>query len=214
MTDAAARRLIRGVYAVTPDIAETAVLIAKVGAAIDGGVRLVQYRNKTASPALRIEQAQALSLLCSRRGAVLIVNDHVDAAHAAGAAGVHLGGGDGGVGPARALLGAGKLIGVSCYDSIDRARAAANEGADYIAFGSFFPSRVKPGAVRASVELLSQAKHELTLPIVGIGGITCDNAAELVNAGADAVAVISAIFDADDVCRAAAAFAPVFQAAP
>lgn len=214
MTGAASRRLIRGLYAVTPDIAETAVLIEKVGAAIDGGVRLVQYRNKTASPTLRIEQAQALSLLCSRRGAALIVNDHVDIAHAAGADGVHLGGDDGGVGSARALLGAGKLIGVSCYASVERARDAANEGADYIAFGSFFPSRVKPGAVRASIDLLALAKRELTLPIVAIGGITPDNAAALVAAGADAVAVISAVFDTDGVCRAAAAFAPVFKAAP
>ncbi len=213
MTGAPARRLIRGLYAVTPDIAETAVLIEKVGAAIDGGVRLIQYRNKTASPALLLEQAQALSILCLTRGAALIVNDHVDIAHAVGADGVHLGGDDGGVDRARGILDAGKLIGVSCYASIDRARDAANDGADYIAFGSFFPSRVKPGAVRAPVELLADAKRELTLPIVGIGGITRENAPGLVAAGADAVAVISAVFDADDVCRAAAGFAPVFNAA-
>ena len=211
MTAESTQSPVRGLYAVTPDIADTAVLVAKVNAAIDGGARLIQYRNKTASNALLLEQAKALSLLCSSRGALLIVNDHVDIAHTADADGVHVGGEDAGVGPARAVLGAGKLIGVSCYASIDRARAAANEGADYVAFGSFFPSRVKPGAVRASVELLKEAKRALSLPIVAIGGITCENAPALITAGADAVAVISAVFDTGNVCGAAAEFASVLK---
>lgn len=214
MTGSAARRLVRGLYAVTPDIADTAVLLEKVGAALDGGARLIQYRNKTASSALLLEQAKALTLLCSSRGAALIVNDHVDIAHAVDADGVHVGDDDSRVGPARATLGMAKLIGVSCYASLERARTAAKDGADYIAFGSFYPSRVKPGAVRASVELLSDAKRELTLPIVAIGGITSDNAPPLVHAGADALAVISAVFDAGDVSRAAAAFNPIFEVSP
>jgi thiamine-phosphate pyrophosphorylase len=198
---------------VTPDISETAVLLAKVGDAIAGGARLIQYRNKTAPHALLLEQAKALAVLCSSRGAALVINDHVDIAHAADADGVHLGGDDGTAGAARAVLGPAKLIGVSCYASIERARAAAKDGADYVAFGSFFPSRVKPGAVRASIELLTEAARELALPIVAIGGITRDNARALVSAGADAVAVISAVFDTTDVCAAASAFAPIFEGA-
>lgn len=213
MTAAASRRLVRGLYAVTPDIAETAILVAKVAAALDGGARLIQYRNKTASSALLLEQAKALALLCSSRSATLIVNDHVDIAQAVDADGVHLGDDDGSVGDARAVLGAAKLIGVSCYASIERARTAATDGADYVAFGSFYPSRVKPGALRASVGLLVEAQRELALPIVAIGGITADNAAALVNAGADALAVISAVFDSNDVCHAATELGSVFKVA-
>ena len=210
MTPADARRRVRGLYAVTPDFTDTEALVSKVDAAIDGGARLIQYRNKTASAALLLEQAHALSRLCASRGALLIVNDHVDIALATDAHGVHLGSEDGGTLAARALLGPSKLIGISCYASMNRARDAANEGADYIAFGSFFPSRVKPGAARASVGLLLTAKRELSIPVVAIGGITRDNAAALVRAGADALAVISAVFDAGDVARAARAFEPLF----
>ena len=210
MNVAHARRLVRGLYAVTPDETDTDRLVAAVGEAISGGARLVQYRNKTAPEHLRVEQARALKALCASRSAALIVNDHAELALEAGADGVHLGGEDGSCVEARRKLGAAKLIGISCYDRIALAREAEREGADYVAFGSFFPSRVKPGAVHAPLALLAQARRELGVPIVAIGGITSVNAASLVQAGADAVAVISAVFDAPDVAAAARQFDALF----
>ena len=214
MTRADARRAVRGLYAVTPDRTDTERLVAEVGAALDGGVRLVQYRNKTASRALRVAQARALKALCSAHGARLIVNDHVDIALAADADGVHLGGEDGSALAARELLGPARLIGVSCYASMDRAHAAQKEGADYVAFGSFFASRVKPGAVLASLELLIEARRDLSVPVVAIGGINSGNAAALLGSGADAVAVITDVFDAPDITRAARAYTGLFSVSP
>jgi len=205
------RDLVRGLYAVTPDALDTARLLDQVGAALQGGARLVQYRNKSDDSTLKLEQARALNALCIEHSAALIVNDDVAIAAASGAAGVHLGRDDGSLADARAALGRGKLIGISCYDDLGRARAAAQAGADYVAFGSFFPSRVKPGAVRASVALLEGAKRELELPIVAIGGITSENGGALVRAGADALAVISALFDEPDVTAAASRFKPLFD---
>jgi thiamine-phosphate pyrophosphorylase len=208
-----ARRALRGLYAVTPDSEDTSALVRDVAAAIAGGAKLIQYRNKVAPPALRREQAAALQSLCRERGAALIVNDFVDLARAVDADGVHLGRDDGAAAEARALLGPGKLIGISCYRSLETARAAEGAGADYVAFGSFFASTVKPGAVRAPLELLTQAKQTLSVPVVAIGGITAENGEALVHAGADALAVISAVFAADDVESAARAFAPLFETA-
>lgn len=212
MSPADARRLVRGLYVVTPDTPDTAGLLADVEAAISGGARLVQYRNKSAAQPLRLTQAQALKALCASRGATLIINDHLELALEVDAGGVHLGGEDGSCVEARQALGASKLIGISCYDRIGLARDAVREGADYVAFGSFFPSRVKPGAVRAPLELLTQAKLELRVPVVAIGGITGENAKALIGAGADAVAVISAVFDAVDVAEGAARFGALFTA--
>jgi thiamine-phosphate pyrophosphorylase len=197
---------------VTPDATDTDVLLRNIDAAIVGGVRVVQYRNKDASPALRLEQAKALKALCASRDVALIVNDHIEVARAVDADGVHLGREDGSAAIGRDALGPHKLVGVSCYQSLARAHAAADEGADYVAFGSFFPSRVKPGAVRPPVDLLTQAKNELAVPIVAIGGITIENGGALVHAGADALAVISALFQASDVTAAAAGFAALFEA--
>jgi thiamine-phosphate pyrophosphorylase len=205
------RAAVRGLYAVTPDMLDTAWLARAVQAALSGGARLIQYRNKTASRELRLGQAQALAALCAQSGAIFIVNDDVEIARAVGADGVHVGSQDAPLATARAALGPGRLVGVSCYDRLSLARAAREGGADYIAFGSFFPSRVKPGAVRAPIELIAQAKREIALPVVAIGGITPENAPDLVAQGVDAVAVISAIFDAPDIAAAARAFAPLFE---
>jgi thiamine-phosphate pyrophosphorylase len=208
-----ARRAIRGLYAVTPDTEDTASLVRNVAAAIAGGAMLIQYRSKIAAPDVRLEQARALTSLCRERRALLIVNDSVDLARAVDADGVHLGRDDGEAAPARAALGADKIVGISCYRSLEIARAAEAGGADYVAFGSFYPSSVKPGAVRAALELLTQAKQALTVPVVAIGGITAENGGELVRAGADALAVITAVFAAHDVEAAARAFAPLFETA-
>jgi thiamine-phosphate pyrophosphorylase len=207
-----ARRLVRGLYAVTPDTGDTERLVAAVSSAISGGARTVQYRNKRAPDALALDQARALKDVCASLGAAFIVNDRIGLAIEIDADGVHLGSEDGSCVEARKKLGRAKLIGISCYDRIELAREAVRNGADYVAFGSFFPSRVKPGAVRAPLELLAQAKRELAVPVVAIGGITSGNAVELIRAGADAVAVISAVFDAVDVSDAARSFEALFDA--
>jgi thiamine-phosphate pyrophosphorylase len=207
---------LRGLYAVTPDVADTARLAAMVEAAIAGGAGAIQYRNKSAAPALRAEQAARLARVCAGRGALLIVNDDVALARAVGAHGVHLGIDDGDVAAARALVGEKMLIGVSCYTELLRARRLVIEGADYVAFGSFFPSPTKPDARHAEMTLLTRSR-KLGVPVVAIGGITADNARELIAAGADAVAVITAVFGHADlaaITQAAAAIATCFERNP
>jgi thiamine-phosphate pyrophosphorylase len=203
------RKTVSGLYAVTPGLADSALLTGKVEAALRGGAQVVQYRNKTADERLRREQALRIARLCRDAGACFIVNDSIELAREVAADGVHLGKDDDGVGAARALLGPGKLIGVSCYNQLWRARDAVVQGADYIAFGSFFPSPTKPGAVTAGRDLLRAAK-EFSRPIVAVGGITPDNASGLIEAGADAVAVVAAVFNAHDVERAARRIAGLF----
>jgi len=174
-----------------------------VRAALDGGVRLVQYRDKSDNAGRRLAEARALAALCHDHGALLLVNDDPHLARDAGADGVHLGRDDLGVAEARAVLGEGAIIGVSCYNEIERAFAAERAGADYVAFGSFHPSPSKPDAVRAPLALLKRARARIHLPIVVIGGITPANAGPLALAGADAAAVISGVLDADDITAAA-----------
>lgn len=204
----------RGLYAVTPDEADSARLMALVLSALAGGTRIVQYRNKSTDAALRREQATALCALCREHGAALIINDDLELAMAVDADGLHLGGEDGSLAAARARLGPDKLLGASCYSRIDNARRAIAEGADHIAFGSFFVSTVKPGAVRSSPSLLAEAKLKFNVPVVAIGGITLENAPQLIAAGADSVAVISALFGAPDVMRAAREFNTLFDNSP
>ena len=201
---------VSGLYAVTPDELDDSKLIAQVHAALTGGARLVQYRNKRAEPAVCRRQAKALLSLCRRYRAPLIVNDHTDLALEIGADGVHLGNDDESIAAARARLGPLAIIGASCYNRLESARKAQQAGATYIAFGSFFPSSVKPGAVHAPLTLLHEAKRELKLPMVAIGGIDHINAPQLIAAGADSVAVISALFSAEDVRSAALHFSKLF----
>jgi thiamine-phosphate pyrophosphorylase len=206
---------VTGLYVITPDIADTDVLVARVVAALDGGAAVTQYRSKSAPPAARRRQARALARVHALRGALFIVNDDPDLARDVDADGVHLGEDDPGIGAARALVGPDRLIGVSCYDDLNRARTAIDDGADYVAFGSFFASAIKPFARRPDIELLVRAR-ELGVPVVAIGGITSANAATLIDAGASAVAVISDVFahdDPEEVKRAADAFAALFRGA-
>jgi thiamine-phosphate pyrophosphorylase len=204
-----ARRL-RGLYAVTPDLADTADLVARVEAAVDGGAIAIQYRNKLADTALRQQQAEALARVAAKRDVLYVVNDDPALCEETRADGVHLGEDDGSVAAARRIVGPERLIGVSCYDDFERARSAVAAGADYVAFGSFFPSSVKPAARRADLSLLARAAA-LRVPVVAIGGIDAVNARDLKREGADAVAVISAVFDAQDVRAAARAIAAVFD---
>lgn len=207
MTPSRMAPCLRGLYLITPDEPDTARLLARVEAVLAHAV-LLQYRNKAASDALRGVQAEALAALCERHGVPLVVNDDLALARALGA-GVHVGEHDAGVRAAREALGPGALVGASCYDDPDRARAAAAAGASYIAFGAFFPSGTKPQARRADPALLRGAAG-LGLPRVAIGGITPDNAAGLVAAGADLLAVIGGVFDAPDPPAAAQALRAMF----
>ena len=200
-----------GLYAITPDVPETPRLLAAAQAALAGGARLLQYRNKSASVALRLLQGRALQALCREYQAPLIINDHLDLALALDADGLHLGAEDGSLTAARARLGPEKILGASCYDRLELAHEAERLGVDYVAFGSFFPSSVKPGAVCAPLALLGSAKRRLSAPVIAIGGITLDNAPQLIAAGADGVAVISALFGADDVNLAARRFSALFS---
>lgn len=199
----------RGVYLITPEDDDTGRLVARVGAVLDGAV-LLQYRNKRASPSLRRTQADALRGLCTERGVALIINDDLALAREISADGVHLGEHDGNPQAARERLGAEALIGVSCYDNLDRARSAADAGASYIAFGAFFPSSTKPLARRACFDLLRDSAA-FGLPRVAIGGITPDNARSVIDAGADLIAVISGVFDAPDPVAAAQAYRACFD---
>ena len=199
-----------GVYAITPETADTARLLAQVEAALRGGVAAVQYRDKSGDVARRHEQASELVALCRRFGAPLIVNDDLRLADLADADGVHLGRDDGTVREARIILGRHKFVGASCYQSLDLALAAQAAGADYVAFGSFFPSPTKPDAGRASLDLLREAAPQIHLPLVAIGGITRVNAPALLDAGADCLAVLSALFEGADVTANAQALNQLF----
>lgn len=201
---------LRGLYAVTPEMADTATLAARVEQCLAGGAALLQYRNKSAAPALALEQCRRLAALCRAHGVPFVVNDSVDLALACGADGVHVGRADADARAARRAL-PRAIVGVSCYDDVTRASAAAAAGADYVAIGSVFSSPTKPAAVRAPLALLAQARGASGLPVVAIGGITLANAPEVVAAGADMLAVISAVFDASDVAAAARAFADLFH---
>lgn len=198
-----------GLFALTPDDPDTARLAAKVAVVIDGGAALVQYRNKTADPALRHAQAHVLAALCRDRGVPLIINDDIALACEVGAAGAHIGRGDGDIAAARAALGPERLLGVSCYNDLARARTAVAAGANYIAFGAVFASSTKPGAVPATLDLITAARA-LGRPIAAIGGITLERAPQVLAAGADLLAVISDLFDAPDPQARAAGYRPLF----
>jgi len=201
----------RGLYAVSDG--PRVDLVDACAAALAGGARVLQYRDKGRDAARRLEEARALRALCARHGVPLIVNDDVELAAAVGADGVHLGEHDPSLDEARARLGAGAIVGVSCYDSFERARQFAAAGADYLAFGAFFPSPTKPQARRAGPELL-RAARALGKPLVAIGGITHANARVPIDAGADCVAVVSALFGAADITASARAFAALFDPPP
>ena len=205
------KRKLAGLYAITPDEPRTDILVRKVGQALRGGASVVQYRNKTAGPELRREQGRALAALCREAGAPFIVNDDLALALALDADGVHLGGDDGDLAEARQRLGQARLLGASCYNRIELAEAAALAGVDYLAFGSVFSSGTKPGAVRAPLAIFAEARRSFALPLVAIGGITLENAPQVFAAGADAVAVISAVFDAGDIAASAAGFTRLHQ---
>ena len=201
----------RGLYAITPDEADTGRLLARVEAVLKAGATWLQYRNKAAGDDLRAEQALALQPLCRGFHVPLIINDDWALAAAIGAAGAHLGEADGELALARHEMGPDAILGASCYNDASLARQAVFAGASYVAFGAFFPSSTKPNARQASPALLQETAG-LGVPRVAIGGITPDNARPLVEAGADMVAVISGVFDAADPAAATRAYLSCFEA--
>lgn len=207
------KRPLRGLYAITDSqLLSDGRLLPYVEAALKGGARLLQYRDKSQDEARRLREAQALAELCRRYDAELIIND--DAALAARlGVGVHLGQEDGSLSSARARLDRRALVGATCHAQLELADQAAAEGASYLAFGRFYNSQTKPGAPAASLELLQQARQRYRLPLVAIGGVTLDNAPDLIGAGAHLVAVVHALFAADsaaEVEQRARAFAALF----
>lgn len=204
-------KLSRGLYLVTPDCRDTGELLACLHDALAGHPAVVQYRNKLATADARREQAAAAAALAHAAGALFIVNDSVELALDVGADGVHIGREDGDVAAARAAIGPGRILGVSCYDEWARAEQAVAAGADYVAFGAMFASTVKPEAVQAPIELVRRAKAELSVPVCCIGGITLDNAPQLIEAGADLLAVISDVYKAHDPAVRAAAFQALYD---
>lgn len=203
---------LRGLYAIADTQAlDEAHILAAIDAAIAGGARAVQYRDKRSQPEVRLNQARIISDLCRRHGVYFFINDDVALAAATNAHGVHLGRDDLPLAQARAQLGANRLIGISCYNELGHALTAQQRGANYIAFGSFFPSRTKPQAVRATPELLREARTQLQIPIVAIGGITPENGITLIEAGADMLAVIEGVFAQPDIQAAAQRYAKLFR---
>ncbi|MDO8932236.1 MAG: thiamine phosphate synthase [Rhodocyclaceae bacterium] len=202
---------LRGLYAITPNDNLLPRLSALVGSALAGGVKFVQYRNKFAPAPLKRAQAAELLRICRAADARLIVNDDVWLALEVGADGVHLGREDGDIKMARQVLGDKRIVGVSCYGEFDRAAEAAAAGADYVAVGSVFASVTKPEATRASLDLLTKVKRELTLPVAAIGGITIANVGQVIAAGADMVAVITDLFNTMNIQERAAAYQTLFE---
>lgn len=202
--------MISGLYAITPETDDTGALLAMVEAALCGGTAVVQYRDKSNDIARQHEQASELLALCQRYRVPLIINDSLRLADLVGADGIHIGSDDATIHEARIVLGPDRIVGVSCYQSLPLALKAQVAGADYVAFGSFFPSKTKPGAVLVDMDLLRQAVQAIHLPIVAIGGINSSNAGSLIDAGADAIAVITALFDSNDIETTAQQFANLF----
>ena len=210
------RPQLQGLYGITPSslLDSDRKILTAVTAALQGGMRWLQYRAKGLNRDKRLRQAEALSRLCREHGAGFIINDDVELALQVIADGVHLGREDGSIERARDRLGDAFVLGVSCYNEPDRALAASAAGADYIAFGRFFPSRTKPQAVQADPALLAWAHRETGLPVCAIGGITIDNAGKLLDQGADLLAVVDGLFSADDIRERARAFSSLIAQQP
>lgn len=203
--------IIKGLYAVTPDEQDTDVLLAKVEAALQGGINILQYRNKQANHKLLTQQAQAILPLCRQYNVPLIINDSVKLCLTLDADGIHIGAEDGNLSEVRTRLGPNKILGASCYNRFDLALTAQQAGADYVAFGACFASTTKPNAPIASLDLFKLAQAQLHIPTVAIGGIMLTNVLQAIDAGASAIAVINAIFNSSDVKLSTQQFAQLFD---
>ena len=206
------RYSLKGLYGITDaKLMSKETVFSQVEQALLGGAAVIQYRDKHSDNNLRLNQARQLTALCQRYERPLLINDDVELAVACGAAGVHLGQQDGSVAEARQKLGKQAIIGVTCHSSLELALSAQAEGADYVAFGAFYPSSTKPNATPAPIELLTDAHQQLQIPVVAIGGITVDNARQLIEPGADMIAVVHSLFAADDITDRARRFCRLFS---
>ena len=203
--------IIKGLYAITPDSADLNTLIQKTQWAIEGGAFMVQYRSKILNRDVKMQQCAAILRLCREYEIPCIVNDDVDMCRILEADGVHLGEKDDNIAEVRHILGENAIIGSSCYDQLDRAKSAQKEGASYVAFGAMFPTSTKPNAPRATLALLKEAKREIQIPIVAIGGITVNNAHDVIKTGIDAIAVITSLYDAKTIKETAETFVKMFH---
>lgn len=205
------RNKLTGLYAITDaSQSDTQQLIIDVEQALLGGARIIQFRDKSNDQQQRQQTANTLRALTQQHNALFIINDDVLLANTSQADGVHLGADDASISAARTQLGPTAIIGVSCYNDFISAKQAAISGASYIAFGRFFPSRTKPNATQADIEILQKAKLELDIPIVAIGGITTENGASLINAGANMLAVVDDVFGQADITAAAHRYQKLF----
>jgi thiamine-phosphate pyrophosphorylase len=203
--------IIKGLYAITPDMADLNTLIQKTQWAIEGGAFMVQYRSKILNRDVKMQQCAAILRLCREYEIPCIVNDDVDMCRALDADGVHLGEKDDNIAEVRRILGEDAIIGSSCYDQLSRANEAQKEGASYVAFGAIYPTSTKPNAPRASLALLREAKSQIQIPVVAIGGITMNNAHEVIETGVDAIAVINSLFEASSIKETAETLSKMFH---
>ena len=203
--------IIKGLYAITPDMADLNTLIQKTQSAIEGGAFMVQYRSKIHDRDVKMQQCAAILRLCREYDIPCIVNDDVEMCRVLKADGVHLGENDDNIAEVRRILGEDSIIGSSCYDQLNRAKQAQKEGASYVAFGAVFPTPTKPNAPRATLELLREAKSEIQIPIVAIGGITMNNAHDVIETGVDAIAVITSLYESNSIKETAETFSQMFH---
>ena len=203
--------IIKGLYAITPDMADLNTLIHKTQLAIEGGAFMVQYRSKIQDRDVKMQQCAAILRLCRQYDVPCIVNDDVEMCLNLEADGVHLGVNDDNIAEVRHILGEDAIIGSSCYNQLERAKQAQKEGASYVAFGAMFPTPTKPIAPRATLALLKEAKREIHIPIVAIGGITVNNAHDVIETGINAIAVITSLFEAQTIKETAETFSKMFH---
>ena len=203
--------IIKGLYAITPDMADLNTLIQKTQLAIEGGAFMVQYRSKIQDRDVKMQQCAAILRLCREYKIPCIVNDDVDMCRALEADGVHLGEKDDNIAEVRRILGEDAIIGSSCYDQLNRAKLAQKEGASYVAFGAMFETSTKPNAPRATLELLREAKSQIQIPIVAIGGITMNNAHDVIETGIDAIAVINSLYESNSIKETAETLSSMFH---
>jgi thiamine-phosphate pyrophosphorylase len=203
--------IIKGLYAITPDMADLNTLIQKTQLAIEGGAFMVQYRSKILNRDVKMQQCAAILRLCREYEIPCIVNDDVDMCRILEADGVHLGEKDDNIAEVRRILGEDAIIGSSCYDQLERAKRAQKEGASYVAFGAMFDTSTKPNAPRATLGLLREAKPQLKIPVVAIGGITVNNAHDVIEAGVDAIAVINSLYESNSIKETAETLSQMFH---
>ncbi|MDN3638377.1 thiamine phosphate synthase [Simiduia curdlanivorans] len=204
------RHELTGLYAITPE-GDTKTLLKQCKAALAGGCRLLQYRDKISSPRDQLRRASLLRQLCDDYDGKLFINDNLELAATVTADGVHLGQSDTPLAQARRLLGPKSIIGITCHGSLALAQAANAGGADYLAFGRFFSSNTKPTAIAAELNVLTRARTQFDKPLVAIGGINLDNARQVISAGAHMIAICGALFEQANIEQTARQFCRLFE---